>query len=328
MRRIVLLVCLCFGLLLNSARASTYALADGTRVAGDVVMYKEAGLLLKAADGSYLPIVAWNRFTEDSLKQLQAAAKTDRERGIIQPFIQDLPSEKAKFREITVKPVETPYRPTAHLGVFAMFSSPLGWLFLLVLYGANLFAAYEVAIFRNQPLATVCGLAAIPFFGVASPIWFLATPGRPGEEEEQERRPAPVQSARVPIPAAAPPESPPPPARAEDPRRAPAAPPPPPPEPEPSAYPPPVVFKRGDFSFNRRFFETKLPGFFRVVLSDADKDMLIHINSSRGDFAGKRISRITQTELYLQIVKEDVSSEEMLPFSEIMEVQIRHKDLG
>jgi hypothetical protein len=55
--------------------------------------------------------------------------------------------------------------------------------------------------------------------------------------------------------------------------------------------------------------------------------MLIHIKSDRGNFVGKRISRITQSELYLEVFKENATAEEMIPFVEILEVQIRHKDL-
>jgi hypothetical protein len=95
----------------------------------------------------------------------------------------------------------------------------------------------------------------------------------------------------------------------------------------PGDLPAPVVFQRGDFLFNRRFFETKLAGFFRVVLSEADKDLRIHIKAARGEFTGKRISRITPAELYLQVFKDNVTADEMIPFAEILEVQIRHKDL-
>ena len=97
--------------------------------------------------------------------------------------------------------------------------------------------------------------------------------------------------------------------------------------PSPEDLPAPVVYQRGDFSFNRRFFETKLPGFFRVVLSPADKDLRIHIKAARGDFVGKRISRITPAELYLEVFKDSATADEMIPFVEIIEVQIRHKDL-
>jgi hypothetical protein len=90
--------------------------------------------------------------------------------------------------------------------------------------------------------------------------------------------------------------------------------------------PEPVVFQRGEFSFNRRFFETKFAGFFRVVPSEAEKDLVLVITASRGQFVGRRIMRITPNELYLQVVKNNVSAEEMIPFAEISEVQIRHKD--
>ena len=205
---------------------------------------------------------------------------------------------------------------------------------LLVVYAANLFAAYEVAIFRNQPVPTVCGLAAIPLFGVASPIYFLALPTRScpdalaspsgGAAVQASYSPPPLPSAQAaggagpvaskgfslfgardqagPKPAAAAPSQ--------------------------ADLPEPTVYQRGDFSFNRRFFETKLAGFFRVVLNEADKDLRIHIKAVRGDFVGKRITRVTPSELYLEVFKESASADEMIPFVEIIEVQIRHKDLN
>jgi hypothetical protein len=41
---------------------------------------------------------------------------------------------------------------------------------------------------------------------------------------------------------------------------------------------------------------------------------------------GRRIIRITPNELYLQVFKNEATADEMIPFSEISEVQIRHKD--
>jgi hypothetical protein len=93
-----------------------------------------------------------------------------------------------------------------------------------------------------------------------------------------------------------------------------------------STLPETVVFKRGEFSFNRRFFETKLAGFFRVVPSENQKDLVLQIDSGRGNFVGRRITRITPTELYLQVFKDNATADEMIPFGEILEVQIRHKD--
>ncbi len=50
------------------------------------------------------------------------------------------------------------------------------------------------------------------------------------------------------------------------------------------AIPQTVIYQRGQFTFNRRFIETKFPGFFGVVRRDADKDMVLIIKSSRGEY--------------------------------------------
>jgi hypothetical protein len=86
------------------------------------------------------------------------------------------------------------------------------------------------------------------------------------------------------------------------------------------------VFPRGQFTFNRRFFETKFPGFFGMIRRDADKDMVLLVKSSRGEFVAHRISRITANEIYLDVRKGAASQEVSVPFGEIREVQLKHKD--
>jgi hypothetical protein len=95
---------------------------------------------------------------------------------------------------------------------------------------------------------------------------------------------------------------------------------------EAGPLPAPIVFARGDYSFNRRFFETKFPGFFRAIRAEAEKDLVLLFKTSRGEFVGRRITNITPNELYLQVFNKDVTADEMIPFMEVMEVQIRHKD--
>ena len=72
--------------------------------------------------------------------------------------------------------------------------------------------------------------------------------------------------------------------------------------------------------------ETRFPGFFGVVRRDADKDMVLLIKSSRGLFAGHRISRIAANDLHLEVHKGHASEEVMVPFIEIQEIQLKHKD--
>ena len=78
--------------------------------------------------------------------------------------------------------------------------------------------------------------------------------------------------------------------------------------------------------FNRRFFETKFPGFFGVVRRDAEKDMIIFIKAARGQYIAERISRISANDIHAQVRKGQASEEVMIPFTEIQEVQYKHKD--
>jgi hypothetical protein len=310
--------------------AGSYTLLDGTKIDGDAISENDNGVVFRTADGSDLERISYDKFSQDSLRSLMATATTVRERNLIEPYIEEIPQEKQARKEIIVNPIQIPIRPTAHLGMVAIFASPVGLLILLVLYCANLFAAYEVAVYRNQPFSTVCGLAAIPFFGVLSPIFFLAMPARKGSTADDEepqtrfRATAPPTSDTAPLPeeevaaqSSATPQAPAAAWHTGVPLAQEMAP----------ALPEPIVFRRGDFSFNRRFFETKLTGFFRLVPSEAERDMVVHIKSGRGDFTGKRIIRITPNELYLQVFHNNATADEMIPFGEILEVQIRHKDV-
>ena len=78
--------------------------------------------------------------------------------------------------------------------------------------------------------------------------------------------------------------------------------------------------------FNRRFFETKLSGFLRMVPSDAERDMVINVKSSRGEYIGNRISKLQPDDLTLQFHRGSASSDVTITFTEVQEVTIRHKD--
>jgi hypothetical protein len=54
--------------------------------------------------------------------------------------------------------------------------------------------------------------------------------------------------------------------------------------------------------------------------------MELVVKSSRGQFIGQRISRIAANDFHLQVQKGHASEEVMIPFMEIQEVQLKHKD--
>lgn len=320
MRRFALLLICVLAFASLAALADTYSLTDGTKIDGDPISITENGVVFRGADGNDMPRVIWDNLTQESIQKLLTKVKSPRERTLIEPLIEEPPKARAERQEITVHPIEKPFRPAKDLGLTAMFGSPVGMMILFVLYCAVIFAGYEVAVYRRRPMALVCGLAAIPFLGVLSPIIFGSMPTLRGVIETQ------MDNAQTRFQETAPPSdavtAPPPedvaPVQEEAVAAAPAAP----------TLPEPIVFKRGDFSFNRRFFETKLAGFARPVLGDAEKDMVIYIKSGRGEFLGQRISRITPSEIYLQTFHGHATADEMIPFIEVMEVQIRHRDLA
>jgi hypothetical protein len=90
--------------------------------------------------------------------------------------------------------------------------------------------------------------------------------------------------------------------------------------------PKPVVYARGQTTFNRRFFETKFAGFLKVVPGENEKDKVILVKSARGEYTGQRLSKVEAAEIFLQIRKGVATEDVMIPFSEIYEVTVKHKD--
>jgi hypothetical protein len=87
----------------------------------------------------------------------------------------------------------------------------------------------------------------------------------------------------------------------------------------------PKVFKRGDYTFNRRFVETQFTGFFRVVPTEAEKDLVLVIRTTKNEYVGKRITRISSNEMFLQLLQQ-ATKEVSIQFGEIAEIAIKHKD--
>jgi hypothetical protein len=197
---------------------------------------------------------------------------------------------------------------------------------LLVLYAADLYAAYEVALFRAQPPALVCGLAAIPIIGVLSPIIFVSMPTKMAQtaaerrEEEAAAATAKEQAAEA---AAAAEDLNPMHGQAEHPAGLKLA----ATETEQAKpHPEPVTYPRGQYTFNRRFIETKFPGFFGVVRREADRDMVLVVKTQRGEYVGQRISRIAANDMHLEVQRSGANEEILIPFQEIQQIQLKHKD--
>jgi hypothetical protein len=306
---IVFLLC---GLFVEAARAQTqtFQLTDGRTLSGDIVSCNESGLVVREGD-TYSSRVPWTKFSQADLKEL---AKNPKIAPFVQPFIEEQPEEKPRKPEITIKEVPRLARPAPNSFFGAMLSSGVGMSLLLLLYAANIYAAYEVSIFRAQPAVLVCGVSAL--LPVLGQIIFLSMPTRIPKVEEEYQATAEAATYSVPTGEA--------PAEGSQ-------------SPGSSArlaqgrdttgnIPAAQVFQRGAFTFNRRFIETKFSGFFTIVRREAEKDLVLVIKAARGTFAAQRITRITGNEFYVQVQKGAASEEVMIPFAEIQEIQVKHKN--
>lgn len=337
-RRLICAGLLICGMLAGIARGDTFQLTDGSTLSGEIVTANEASLKIKIAEDTYTN-VTWDKFSQDDLKKFANDPSMQRFKlaDYVTPFIEVTEEQRREKTDIgPLKDVPRLKQPEAGSFFGAMLSSSVGFFVLLLLYAAGIYAAFEVAIFKRRPRGLVCGLAAIPGLGLLSPILFLSLPPPPIQADEaesyaQEPQAAPAAPAAPPgytVPGVSAPS-------AAAPAAAETAPPEthglhlaqsPAPAAAPASLPPPQIFQRGAFMFNRRFFETKFPGFFGVVRSQADKDMILYIKAARGQYIANRISRISANDMYVQVRKGEASEEVMVPFTEIQEVQLKHRD--
>jgi hypothetical protein len=321
-RRFICLGWLLCGLLASIARADTFQLNDGSTLTGDIVSYDENSLRVRLPDGNYSNPVGWTNFSQADLKKFAQDPKMEK---FASQYVEVTEEQRIQKTEVTVTQPHRLKHPASSSLFGAMLSSSVGLFVIVLLYAAGIYAAYEVALFRRRPPALVCGLAAIPGLGFLSPIIFLSLPtqARAGEEEEELHEgevAAPAEAPAFTVPGMAPPA----PEASVDTgglklhHNAEAAP--------GAALPPTQVFQRGAFMFNRRFFETKFSGFFGIIRRDAEKDMIIIIKSARGEYSAERISRISANDLHAQVRKGQATEEVTIPFTEIQEVQLKHKD--
>jgi len=286
-------------------------------VSGDIISFNDDGILFHTTDDKYPPRVPWTKFSQDTLKEL---AKNPKINQYAEPFI-ETPPKAHILKPIPIHPVSRLELPEKQSVIGAFFSSSLGIIMVLLIYAANIYAGFEIAIFRARPIGLVTGVsAALPIVG---PIIFLSLPTLipqgATEQDMQTETGAPPQAA---APGAAP---------------APAA------ETQPTTtesvqvavpagwqataqLPETQVFQRGQFTFNRRFFETKFSGFFGMTRHGADKDMVLLIKTARGQHTVERISRIAANDVHFEVVAGAARQEVMVPFGEIQEIQLKHKD--
>ena len=170
MRKIIFIFSLVLAVASGALAAETLTLTDGSTQAGDIVKFNDNGLMLHTAADVYTN-VSWGQLSQDSLKQLAEKPKL---KPLVEVFIEPDASARPVKADIQVNAVTRMERPAKPSLFGGLAGSPVGLFLLLVLYAANLYAGYEVAIIRARPAVQVIGLSAVlPIIG---PVVFLALP--------------------------------------------------------------------------------------------------------------------------------------------------------
>lgn len=300
-------------LCLNAAFAlgEEFRLTNGDVYRGEASNFNDDGLVVRLDIGGFSPRIGWGKLTQETLKSL---AENPEAKEFAEPFI-DIPievrqAERAAKRKVTVTDPPRVPLPEGKTGFFASMANPVGYFLLGILYLANLYAGYEVARFRGRPIPLVVGLSAI--LPILAPAIFAILPSSDHAAPAADSAPAPAADAVNPMAQALP-------SgmsggglglAAHGGPKAGAG----------SAYG--QVYTRGDTTFDRRFFETKFTGFFRVVPGDAEKDLAMVIKTPKSEIVATRITRISASEAHFQLLR---GSEMNVPFSEMTEVSTRPK---
>ncbi len=159
--------------------------SDGEPLTGEIKSTTADGVILKLSEDNYSPRISWARLSQEDLRILQ----TNRSAApFVEPFIEVTQREKIQRTEVPIKEVPRLQRPPGHSLLGGIFGSGIGLFLVLVVYAGNLYAAYEISIFRARPVGLVCGVAAVaPFVG---PIIFLSLGPQLAAKEPEWRAPA------------------------------------------------------------------------------------------------------------------------------------------
>ncbi len=285
-----------------AARADTFSLADGTSIAGEIIKSTDSSMTLRLVDNSYTNVM-WGKLSQDSFRQL---ANNPKIRPFVEPFIEIQESERPGKAEVKVNEVTRLELPPKQSFFAALASSSVGLFALLLIYAANIYSGFEIAVVRNRPKGLVMGVAAVlPILG---PIIFLSMP------MHVEAASAEVQVEGEPTTFAMPGQQMP--AQEEIHIAA-------------GSWQKPAagqVFKRGQFTFNRRFIETKFAGFFSEPRGGTDANSVLIVKTMAGEFNVDRITRIDVSDMHVAVAVGDARQEFMVPFADIQEIQIKPKD--
>jgi hypothetical protein len=294
-RKILFLFSLWFAMaMMWSTAAATLTMTDGSSVEGDIVKFDDSGLLLRGTGDTYTNL-PWGQFSQDTLKQLSANSKI---KPLVEVFIEPDATQRPARAETNINPVKRMELPSDPSLIGGFVKSTVGLFILLVLYIANLYAAFEVSLIRARPALQVIGLAAVlPIIG---PAIFLVLPMKaeasPDSAADSTAAGAAGANEEIKIVDASWNQ------------------------PQENKKVEAQIFARGKFTFNKRFVDTKFAGFIGEIKGDALK-FSMEVKAAQGQFAVERIMQVAASDVIFDTPNGQVT----VPLADILEIKLNPK---
>lgn len=304
MRKLVFLWVIALTGMAFSLLAEDYRVGNGTTYTGKISNFAEDGIIIRLDSGGFSPKIPWTQFSQEQLKEF---AKDPKAAAFVNSLIEMPEDTGKKVKEIKIKSVERPERPAKKPGfISSMMTTPVGLTLVALMILSSAYAGYEVAIFKERAPAMIVAVSTVlPFLG---PIIFLSlppenapvevtwAPSEPARANEAIRMPS---GSQVPTPDSAV-------------GQAPAA--------KAANGLEGQVFRRGEFTFNRKFIESKFAAFFGPVARGVEGQQKLVIKAGKNEYQAKRITRIAMNDMHVQLLSQ---TEQAVSFAEIAEISVQ-----
>jgi hypothetical protein len=278
-------------------------LIDGTTLSGEIITADKDVFVIRLEGGGYSPRTDWGKLTDESLLALSKHPKAGK---FVEPYVTMPTAEDVRRERKPTKAVE-PQRvtnPQVTKGVVTAILSPGGLFFLGLMYAANIFFGFEVARYRWRSPAMVCGLSAV--LPVIGPLIFLAMPKWAPPEEVNATQEAMAATTLTVADSG------------------------------PSLVQQmglrtggggiqsnsdlPRSFNKGEFTFNRRFFETQFGMFLASAQPGEGDGLAMDFTTTNGQFSGNKINRMNASEV---IIRRLDGEEVPVDYATIQQVTLR-----
>lgn len=300
------------------------SLTNGDIIEGTVADVDQNGIVVRRDIGGFARRANWMQLTQQSLKKIRRLGEVDPKRyrgaaAYAEPFIE--PNESEMERNLLPGPVKglsTPQLPDSVevTSKVAAFSSAGGLGLLLAIALGSMMAGLGVAAFRESNALLAAGVSL--FLPVIGPILFLVKPKVEYEDEYDEDEEYEYEEAETPAGttmtdtgggavAGMMPE-----AKKMSFAQTGAK----------KSGLKPQSWARGDTRFDRSFFQNNFPNYFKTVLGEAERGLVLALKTGKREYIGQRIKRISGSDIHMELLN---GKEQKISFSEIGTVDLRAK---